>query len=122
MNIDEKIKHDLQNDSPDFDDIAQDKDGLFDLVFGSFKGSMGRWVIFANIFTLIATGFMLWTGYEFFTSTVQQQQTFWGVCLLLSVFAQVALKQWLFMEMNRSSLMREIKRVEVAVARLAAKN
>lgn len=122
MNIDEKIKHDLQSESPDFDEIAKDKEGLFDLVFGSFKGSMGRWVIFVNIFTLIATGVMLWTGYHFFTSSEIQDQVFWGVCMILAVFAQVALKQWLFMEMNRSSLMREIKRVEVAVARLAAKH
>jgi len=122
MNIDEKIKQDLQNDSPDFDDIARDKEGLFDLVFGSFKGSLGRWVIFVNIFTLIATGVMFWTGYRFFTSVILQEQVFWGVCLILAVFAQVALKQWLFMEMNRSSLMREIKRVEVAVARFAAKS
>jgi hypothetical protein len=121
MNIDEKIKQDLLNDSPNYEEIAQDNEGLFDLALGSFKGGMGPWVIFANIFTLIATGLMLWTGYEFFTSEVVRDQIFWGVCLLLAVFAQVALKQWMFMEMNRSSLMREIKRVEIAVAHLAAK-
>lgn len=122
MNIDEKIKQDLLNDSPDYEEIAKDKEGMFDLVFGSFKGGMGRWVIIVNIVTLIATGVMIWTGYEFFTSEVVSDQIFWGVCLLLAVFAQVALKQWLFMEMNRSSLMREIKRVEIAVAHLAAKS
>ncbi len=121
MNIDEKIKRDLLNDSPNYEEIAQDKEGMFDLVFGSFRGGMGRWVIIVNIFTLLATGVMVWTGYEFFISEVVRDQVFWGVCLLLAVFAQVALKQWLFMEMNRSSLMREIKRVEIAVAHLAAK-
>ena len=119
MNIDEKIKRELEDSNPDFDAISKDQEGLMDLVFGSFKGGMGRWVIFVNIFTLIATAVMLWTGYNFFTATITQDQIFWGVCLLLSVFAQVALKQWLFMEMNRSSLMREIKRVEVAVAKLS---
>ncbi len=122
MNIDEKIKQDLLNDSPNYEEIAQDKEGMFDLVFGSFRGGMGRWVIIVNIFTLLATGIMIWTGYEFFISEVVRDQIFWGVCLLLAVFAQVALKQWLFMEMNRSSLMREIKRVEIAVAHLAAKS
>ncbi|MEP1740710.1 MAG: DUF6768 family protein [Kangiellaceae bacterium] len=122
MNIDEKIKQDLLNDSPNYEEIAQDKEGLFDLVFGSFRGGMGRWVIAVNVFTLLATGIMIWTGYEFFISEVVRDQIFWGVCLLLAVFAQVALKQWLFMEMNRSSLMREIKRVEIAVAHLAAKS
>ena len=121
MNIDEKIKQELENDIPDFDTISKDKEGLMDLVLGSFSSGMGRWVIFANIFTLIATGFMLWTGYEFFTALETQDLVFWGVCLLLSVFAQVGLKQWLFMEMNRSSLMREIKRIEVAVAKLSSR-
>ena len=121
MNIDEKIKQELQQNTQDFEDITVDKDGLFDLVFGSFKGGMRRWIIVVNIVIMIVTAVMLWTGYRFFTATVLQEIIFWGVCVLMAVFAQVGLKQWLFMEMNRSSLMREIKRVEVAVARLSAK-
>ncbi len=121
MNIDEKIKLELKNDNHEFDDITANKDGLFDLIFGSFKGGMGRWVIIVNFFTIVASVLMFWTGYQFFTSSVMQDHVYWGFCLIVSVVVQIALKQWFFMEINRSSLMREIKRVEVAVAKLSAR-
>lgn len=120
MNIDEKIKRELEQSQQEFDEVIQEQEGLMKMVFGSFHGGMKRWVFAVYFFTLVASGFMLWTGYRFFTALDMQGQIFWGVCLILSLFAQVALKQWIWMEMNRASIMREMKRLEVAVSRLSA--
>jgi len=40
---------------------------------------------------------------------------------MISLNMQGFLKQWLFMESNRNSIMREIKRVEISVAKLSQK-
>ena len=121
MNIDEKIKAELSNKAQALDEILVDDQGLFDLVKGSFKGAMGRWMILINIVIIAVSAVMVWTGYQFFTSNNLEGYTFWGVCLLLSVFAQVAMKQWVWMEMSRCSLMREIKRVELELAKLSVR-
>ncbi|WP_444996650.1 DUF6768 family protein [Aliikangiella sp. IMCC44359] len=118
MNIDEKIKQELETEQREFDDIIGEKQGLWDLAFSPLKGGLRGWFIAVNIITLVVTGFMFWTGYEFFIAKQINNQIFWGVCFLMTLNAQIALKQWVWMEMNRGSLMREVKRVEVAIAKL----
>ena len=121
MSLDDRIKRELENEAESIDEILNDKQGLFDMVAGSFKSGLGRWVVLINIVILIVTGLMIWSGYEFFVATELDGRIFWGVCLAVSATAQIAMKQWVWMEMNRSSLLREIKRVEIAVAKLANK-
>ncbi len=120
MNLDEKIKSELENQARDIDNILLDDQGVIAMAKSSFRGGMRRWMIAINITILIVTVVMLWTGYQFFTANTLDGYLFWGVCLLLSAYSQVAMKQWVWMEMNRSSIMLEIKRVELAVERLAA--
>jgi hypothetical protein len=121
MNLDEKIKAELESEANDIDKILLDDQGLIAMAKGSFKSGMGPWMIVVNIVILLVTAVMLWTGYLFFTANSLEGQTFWGVCLLLSAYSQIAMKQWVWLEMSRSSLMREIKRVELTVARLSSK-
>ena len=121
MNIDERIKNELESEAETIDEILNDKQGLFDLVAGSFKAGLGPWVVIINVVILAVTGLMVWSGYEFFTAEELQDQVFWGVCLVITAMAQIAMKQWVWLEMYRGSLLREIKRVEIAVARLSSK-
>ena len=118
MNLDQKIKAELERDTPDVEKILAQDDGLFDMLFATFRSGIRAWVIVINLVTLVVTGLLFWTGYEFFTSGGLQDQVFWGVCLLLALNAQIALKQWIWMEMNRTSVIKEVKRVELAIARL----
>lgn len=118
MNFDEKLKRELENEANDIDQILVNNEGLFDLLLGSFKGGMRRWIILFNVVAIVATILLFWTGYRFYHAMDVQQQIFWGVCFLVSFNVASFIKNWFFMEMNRSSLMREIKRVELAVAKL----
>ncbi len=121
MNIDEKIKRELASDSLQLDEILVDKEGLFERISGAFKGGMKRWVILIYIVAVVVGTLFLWTGYRFFISTEIQDQIFWGICFIIALNMQGFIKQWIFMETNRNSIMREVKRVEVAVARLSAR-
>lgn len=121
MNIDEKIKRELENDSRELDEILVDDEGLFERMSGSFKGGMKHWVILIYLVAVVVGVLFLWTGYRFFISTELKDQIFWGVSFVVALNMQGFIKQWIFMETNRNSIMREVKRVEVAVARLSAK-
>ncbi len=121
MNIDERIKRELEQDNPDLDAILVDDEGLFDRLSGSFRGAMRRWVMVVYLTAVLVGLFVAWSFYRFFIAVELQDQVFWGVCFVASLSMQGFVKQWLFMESNRNSIMREIKRVEIAVARLADK-
>lgn len=118
MNLDDKIKQALEKELPDVEQILVQEEGLFDMLFATFKSNMRGWVIAVNVVIVMVTVLMFWTGYEFFTAANADDSIFWGICLVLSLNGQIALKQWIWSEMRRSSMMREIKRLELAIARL----
>ena len=122
MNIDEKIKNELENDAAKLDDILAHEPGIFGMLGNAYKGSLGRWMIIVTIFTLAITAIMFWSGYQFFfVEGTELHKLHWAVVLLLSTMVQIALKMWTFMEMNRQSVIRESKRLELAVEKLTLK-
>lgn len=120
-NLDERIQKELAEETAAIDELLADEGGMPDMVAVALKGSMRRWIWLTGLFTLIFTGLMFWCGYEFFTASNSDDRIFWGICGIASLMPQMALKQWQWMEMNRANLMREIKRLEMAVAALAAR-
>ncbi|MEX0741013.1 MAG: DUF6768 family protein [Pseudohongiella sp.] len=120
MNIDEKIRHELRNDSADLDALLTDQQGMFAMVGNTFKGGLGRWMVLVFIVILLVTAAMLWCGYEFVVADTLDARIYWGVWFIVTLMAQVAMKQWSWMEARRISVLREIKRVEIAVDRLKA--
>jgi len=121
MNIDDKIIKELSDDAAEIDRILAKKDeSLFSMLESSFKGSMRRWFILINVIIIMNTVALVWCMYQFFTVSTDIQ-TFWGILFIASLQFQIAAKQWVSNEMNRGSLVRELKRVELAIAELAEK-
>lgn len=119
--IDNRIKAELEKDTAAIDALLAEDGGMPDMVAAAFKGSMRRWVWVTSVVTVLATAVMVWCGFEFYNAETPDTRIFWGVWFIASAMAQVAMKQWQWMEMNRASLMREIKRLELAVAKLIEK-
>jgi len=120
MSIDKKIKQELEAQALQEEEIMNDSEGIIDLAIGSFKGGLARWMIIANIITLVVTGFLIWSGFEFYAAGNLDARIFWGVWFVITMCLQIGLKQWIWMEMHRNSVLREIKRMEVAVQKLSA--
>lgn len=119
MNIDDQIRQSLKDQSRAQEDILVPERGLFGLLANAFTGSMRRWVWLTNILAIVVSVFILWSAWEFFTTDITDQRLFWGICLIVTLQLQIGLKMWIFQEMNRASLMREIKRVELWLAKSA---
>ena len=66
----------------------------------------------------VMTVALIWCGYQFFMAESVDQRVFWGVWFVITINAQGMLKLWSWMEMNRNSVIREIKRLEIAVSKL----
>ena len=118
MNIDERIRNELQQQGSAVDELTVEEKSLFRMLFRVFTGGLRQWAVFGMALTLVFVGLTVWCGYEFFTAASVDDRVFWGVLAVVGFHAVSMLKMWFFMEMNRHSVTREVKRVEIALARL----
>jgi Family of unknown function (DUF6768) len=119
--LDDKIKAELERETSEIDKLLAKEGGLPDMVSAAWHGSLRRWIWVTSVVLLPISALMVWCGYEFFTAQNSEDQLYWGICTLLSAMSQIAIKQWQWMEMNRASMMREIKRLELAIATLSSR-
>ena len=122
MKIDDELKNALTNEAKQLDQKLAHQPGIFKLLANAYAGALGRWMMIVTLVALIVTLVMLYSGYQFFF--IEGSIMFklhWAVILLLSSMVQIALKIWAFMEMNRQSVLRETKRVELALEQLQNK-
>lgn len=94
-------------------------EGLIRQMTATFHGRMRMWVLLTWFATLFWTGVAVWAAIAFFRA---QGTRDWIMYAGIFVFAGMAigmLKLWYLMEMNRNTHTREIKRVEMQLARLA---
>ncbi|HKL50456.1 MAG TPA: DUF6768 family protein [Wenzhouxiangellaceae bacterium] len=117
MNIDERIRKELEDQGSAVDALTVEEKSLFGMLFRVFTGGLARWATFAMVLTLVFFGLTVWCGYEFFTAASVDDRVFWGVLAAVAFHAVSMFKFWFFMEMNRHSVTRELKRVEIALAR-----
>jgi len=118
MNIDEKIRQQLESEQIDVDNIMADEQGLFSMLFRVYRGNLAGWTILMTVVTLVIFVAAVYCGFRFVTLDTAVEKIHWGLFMLLAVIAVGLSKLWIFMEMNRASLLREIKRLEIAVLRL----
>lgn len=119
MNIDDKIREQLERENALLKSQIQQDPSLFAMLASAYRGSLGGWMILMSLVGLLLTALMLWCGYEFFfVESSLEAKLHWGVGLLLSAMMQIAIKMWSFNEMNRNAMQREIKKLELTVERL----
>jgi hypothetical protein len=121
MNLDDKIKQALQMDTKEIEQVLRKEDGLYGQLFGIFRGRMMFWNIYGLVLAIVTAVLMFWSGYNFYISESLDDRLFWGVILLALWTGTMGLKIWFWLEMNRNSTSREIKRLELVIAQLTAR-
>ncbi|MGS0683055.1 DUF6768 family protein [Shewanella sp. 125m-7] len=119
MAIDEKNRQQVLKESEQIDRQLKRDPSLFAMLGDAYKGRLGGWMILMSIIAFLLSLLMLWSGYQFFFVVVSPVALIkWGVMLLLASMMQIAIKMWIYNEMNRNATAREIKRLELAVVKL----
>jgi magnesium-transporting ATPase (P-type) len=121
MNLDDKIKQALQMDAKEVEVVLSKEKGLYTQMFGIFSGGMRNWNIFGMVLATVSGILMFWSGYHFFISENLDDRLFWGVIVLALWTGIMGQKVWFWLQMNRYSTSREIKRLELVVAQMSAK-
>lgn len=115
---DNEIKQELARQAAELDKLMREEQGLDKVLASGFKGGLGAVMAIAYVLAILLAVAIFYCGYQFFTVAPAQQQ-FWGILLLLAFQAQVGTKLWIWLETQRSSTLRELKRLELAVQQLS---
>jgi len=97
----------------------RDEPAILEIVVQTFR-SRQRWLV-ALVFLLLMVFVVLMfaCGYQFFAASTTRGQIGWATGFLYFAIAISMMKIWYWGEMRRYTVLREIKRVELQVARLA---
>jgi hypothetical protein len=93
---------------------------LPELLSETFRGRRSWLMWLTGLVTAVFFGLSIYCAVQFFGADDVPTMLRWGVGLLFCLLAVMANKTWSWMEMQRVAISREIKRLEVAVAHLAA--
>jgi hypothetical protein len=117
--IDSLIRETLSREDAEFHARLDEPSVLAQMV-GVF-GARHRWLnVLGAIFTLVFLALALYCAVRFLAAGVAVPEMLrWGAGLSFCLLAVWALKIWYWMEVQRNSLTREIKRLELQIATLA---
>ena len=120
--FDKRLLGDLSADDEAFLARLDDDRGLYEQMADTFTGPLKLWTAFAFVLSL-----------AFFIGSIYALVQLWGgpplreSLLWLALFSWLTLavgliKIWFWMRMNQIALLRELKKIELQVARLASTN
>ena len=120
-NIDAKIRRALEATDTDLADEFDGDQSMMEMVFDTFRGTQ-KWLTFLAIFgSFVFMAGSVFGIIQLFREQETRELILWGLGVVFCFSAISMMKIWFWMQMNRNSILREIKRVELQVARLAGK-
>ncbi|MCH7879207.1 MAG: hypothetical protein IH914_07835 [candidate division Zixibacteria bacterium] len=119
--IDKKIQEALHAEDKDLFAEYGGEQGMLEMVFDSFRSKQRWWVAIVIVWTIGLMALMVMTTIKFFEVETVREMIMYGLATTFMGGAIAMIKLWYFMELNKNALTREIKRVELQVARLSSR-
>ena len=118
--IDELIKETLNNEEAKFYDELEEQN-LIGKLGEVYKGKMGWLAIIMNVFHLVIFGLLIYCIVQFFGTNETNELIKWSSAGFLCMIAMGMLKLFMWMQMDKNDILREMKRLELQVATLYSK-
>ena len=116
--FDDSIRDALRADEAD---LGKSEPSIVEQMKESFRGR-NRWLVIMS-FALMSVFLVAaaYCGYQHFHGPGLNgtQRMMWGMGLMYCVLSIALIKIWYWMELNKNAVLRELKRLELQVARLA---
>jgi len=120
-NIDDKILEALNSEDKEVMGIYGKELGFFGLIAESFRGPLKSIVIMVFILILIFAVMFVYCTINFFPAEDIAMKLNWLAGGLTALIVVGLMRLWYFMELNRLSVVREVKRLELQISLLAKK-
>ncbi len=118
--IDELIKEALTEEESKFYDKL-DEQNVFQMLGGLFHGK-NKWImLLMNLVILIVFGLLIYSVVQFFNTEVTNELIIWSLAIITFLLIISMLKMFLWMQMDKNSIKREIKRIELQISTLSSK-
>lgn len=117
--FDDDIRNSMHTVADDKSLRSAGDEGMIQQVAATFRSRMRVWILITWIATLIWVGVAVWAATAFFRAQDTRSWIMYACMFLFAGMAIAMLKLWYLMEINRNTHTREIKRVEMQLARLA---
>ena len=114
--LDDDIRRALANGEAVYD--LEREEGVFRQMAGIFRGKMWWMAIVATIESIVFVVLIVLAAIEFFKTDDTQWQIFYATGIVLLAMLLLLVKLWGWMQMNRYSIQREIKRLELRILEL----
>ncbi len=118
--IDELIKETLNQEEAKFYDELEEQN-LIGKLGEVYKSKMGWLAILMNVFHLVIFGLLIYCITQFFETNETNELIKWASAGFLCMIAMGMLKLYMWMQMDKNDILRELKRLELQVATLFSK-
>jgi len=119
--LDEQIRAALKAEDAEMLSKFESDESLLSMLVGIYQGRR-RWLnLGASVVTFIVFAAMIWCGFKFFGAepdATTQELIGWATGFLTLFLFTVLMKIWFWLELLRTSVTREVKRLELQVALL----
>lgn len=112
IDLDHAIRKALTRDDEEFLAGLSDDPGLQELVAETFRGRLRLFTAISWISTLVFTVLMFYSGYRMLGAE-GTDQVLWQTLTIFFMLGTALTKLWVWMEIHRKSLLRELKRIEL---------
>lgn len=92
--------------------------GMFAQMAGLFQGKLAFWSVLTVIAQMAMFAVALYAGAKFLGTQDPQMMVRWAALAWFGATGTIVIKTWFWMQMQANRILREVKRVELQVARL----
>jgi cell division protein FtsL len=118
--IDNLIKETLTEEEAKFYDEL-DEQNILQMILGLFRGK-NKWIMYMmNIVTLVVFGLFIYCAVQFFNTDVTNELIKWSIIGTFCMLIVSMLKMYIWMQMDKNAILREMKRLELQVSSLSGK-
>jgi hypothetical protein len=121
-NLDHAIRDALSKEDAEFLARLDQEQSPFREAMGTFSGKWGTMNVFAALVTFAMFGLFVYCAWNAVTAVDARATVIWSAGALWAALAIAMLKMYFWMEMNKNVVLREVKRLELQVARLVARD
>ena len=120
--LDKKIKEAIrQEDAELFEDLGGEP-SVFEMIIDTFRGKHWWLSVLTFSWTMVFFVLAILSAVRFFKTDDSRDMMMWALAFIFCMMAVSMMKMWFWMELNKNAVMREIKRLELQIARLAGRS
>ncbi len=119
--IDQIIKETLSQEEAKFYDELGEQN-LFQMIGGLFQTKYSWLIIIMNVVNIIMFGLSVYCVIQFLNTDITNELIKWGAAFAICWSFISMIKLFVWMQMDKNAILRELKRLELQVASLAVKS